>query len=284
MNLQRLTQTITIAGKIYDAAAILASDVAFNSTAYGAQLLSFLQDWFSPAEDICVSTSGSMGAPKKIHVEKDRMMQSARLTCQFLGLQPGDTTLLCMPLEFIGGKMMVVRALVAGLDLHFVSPCARPLEHTAQHFIFSAMVPMQVYDSLHHEGERERLMAIKHLIIGGGSIDEEMGKTLKTFPHAVYSTYGMTETLSHIAVRKLSGSDVSELYHPFESVSLSLAQPDGTLVIHAPLVAKEPIYTHDVAQIDEDGSFRILGRKDNVINSGGIKIQAEEVEALLKPV
>lgn len=284
MNLQRPTQTITIAGKTYDTAALQAEDVAFNVSAYAQQLLDFLRDWFSPSDVMRVFSSGSTGAPKQIMVEKERMMQSARLTCEFLGLQQGDKALLCMPLEYIGGKMVVVRALVAGLDLHFVTPCARPLQHIEERFAFSAMVPMQVYDSLLLEHERARLMAIRHLIIGGGSVDAEMALVLQKFPHHVYSTYGMTETLSHIAMRKLNGSSASDRYHLFNSVRLSLASPDNTLIIDAPLVAKERIYTHDVAHIYEDGSFRILGRKDNVINSGGIKIQAEEVESLLKPV
>ena len=284
MSLQKLVQSITVAGKRYEADAILAGDVAFNALSYGPQLLAFLQEWFSDFDTLLVSTSGSTGVPKQIWVEKERMMQSACMTCTYLGLRQGDSALLCMPLEFIGGKMVVVRALVAGLDLHFVTPCARPLEHTETDFAFSAMVPMQVYDSLQHEFECSRLMGIRHLIIGGGAIDDDMGKTLKTFPNAVYSTYGMTETLSHIAMRKLSGGDANERYYPFDSVSLSLTQPDQTLVIDAPLVAKKTVYTNDVAQIHDDGSFRILGRKDNVINSGGIKIQAEEVERLLKPV
>ena len=142
------------------------------------------------------------------------------------------------------------------------------------------MVPMQVYNTLRVPAERERLMQIRHLIIGGGAIDEAMADVLRTFPHAVWSTYGMTETLSHIALRRLSGPDASEWYTPFEGVSLSLSA-EGCLVIDAPAVHDGLLLTNDMAELS-GRRFRILGRKDNVICSGGIKIQTEEVERRLR--
>lgn len=233
-----------------------------------------------------VHTSGSTGKPKPIWVEKSRMEASARITCDFLGLQEGDTALLCMSLDFIAGKMMVVRSLIRGLDLIVSSPSGHPLSNEKWQEIgmnditFAAMVPLQVYNSLQVPEERERLMRIKHLIIGGGAIDDELAQALKTFPNAVWSTYGMTETLSHIALRRLSGNDSSDWYTPFPSVNISLDN-DGCLVIDAPLVCTEILKTNDIAEI-RNGQFRILGRKDNVIVSGGVKIQMEEVERILK--
>lgn len=233
-----------------------------------------------------VHTSGSTGKPKPIWVEKSRMEASARITCDFLGLQEGDTALLCMSLDFIAGKMMVVRSLVRGLELIVSSPSGHPLSNEKWQEIgmnditFAAMVPLQVYNSLQVPEEQERLKRIKHLIIGGGAIDDELAQALKTFPNAVWSTYGMTETLSHIALRRLSGNDSSDWYTPFPSVNISLDH-DGCLVIDAPLVCTEILKTNDIAEI-RNGQFRILGRKDNVIVSGGVKIQMEEVERLLK--
>jgi O-succinylbenzoic acid--CoA ligase len=146
------------------------------------------------------------------------------------------------------------------------------------------MVPMQVYNSLQVPEERERLKQIKHLIIGGGAIDEAMEAELRSFPNAVWSTYGMTETLSHIALRRISGPEASEWYTPFPSVQISQTA-DGCLVIDAPEVCPEPLITNDIVEILPPHSrFRILGRKDNVICSGGIKIQIEEVERQLKPL
>ena len=143
------------------------------------------------------------------------------------------------------------------------------------------MVPMQVYNSLQVPEERERLMQIRHLIIGGGAIDDALAAALKDFPHHVWSTYGMTETLSHIALRRLNGPDASDWYTPFPSVKVSL-NADDCLVIEAPLVCAERLVTNDIVELSE-GRFRILGRKDNVICSGGIKIQIETVERLLRP-
>ena len=143
------------------------------------------------------------------------------------------------------------------------------------------MVPLQVANSLKVAVERQRLMAIKHLIIGGGAIDDDLERELRDFPNAVWSTYGMTETLSHIALRRISGSEASLWYTPFDGVTVSL-DSRGCLVIDAPHVCHTTLATNDCAEI-RDGKFRILGRIDNVVCSGGIKIQIEEVEQSLKP-
>lgn len=242
----------------------------------------FISDWQSPSPTILVHTSGSTGKPKPILVEKRRMEASARITCSFLGLKPGDSALLCMPLDYIAGKMMCVRSIVGGLRLIRVEPCGHPLQHLDEAPTFAAMVPMQVYNSLQDDRELNILKQIKHLIIGGGAISSKLATALHSFPNAVWSTYGMTETLSHIALRRLSGEDASEWYTPFDGVEVSLNQ-DGCLVINAPEVCAEPLTTNDIAEIDGDGRrFRIRGRRDNVVCSGGIKMQIEEIEAKLQ--
>lgn len=246
----------------------------------------FLDEWNDRSETLLVHTSGSTGKPKPIQVEKKRMEESARITCNFLGLHAGDTALLCLPLDYIAGKMMVVRALTCGLQLIEVSPASHPLAclvGKGQRIDFAAMVPMQVYNSLQVPEERRLLLTIRHLIIGGGAIDDAMEQQLRTFPNAVWSTYGMTETLSHVALRRLNGEEASLWYTPFESVRVGLNE-DNCLVIDAPRVCNAVLTTNDIAEMAEDGRrFRIIGRKDNVIDSGGIKIQAEEVERLLRP-
>ena len=244
----------------------------------------FLAEWNNDSEYVHVRTSGSTGVPKPMLVEKRRMLNSARITCDFLGLREGDTALLCMSLDYIAGKMMVVRSLERRLQLITVPPSGHPLANLSpqtSHLSFVAMVPMQVYNSLKVPEECERLKQICHLIIGGGAIDDALAAALKSFPHHVWSTYGMTETLSHIALRKLNGPDASDCYTPFPSVKVSLSD-EGCLVIDAPEVCAEPLVTNDIAELCE-GRFRILGRKDNVICSGGIKIQIEEVERQLRP-
>ena len=249
--------------------------------------MAFVDEWNNDSAYVEVKTSGSTGEPKRMLVEKRRMLNSARITCDFLGLKPGDTALLCMSTDYIAGKMMVVRSIERGLKLIEVEPCGHPLADNYQlstiHYQlnFAAMVPMQVYNSLQVPEEKKRLMAIRHLIIGGGAIDEEMEAELRSFPNAVWSTYGMTETLSHIALRRISGPEASEWYTPFPTVKLS-TNDEGCLVIDAPEVCAQTLVTNDIVELKPDGRFRIRGRKDNVICSGGIKIQIEEVEQALK--
>lgn len=243
----------------------------------------FLAEWNNGDNRLLVHTSGSTGTPKPLWVEKSRMEASARMTCDFLGLHEGDRALLCLPLDYIAGKMMVVRSLVRKLELVSVEPCGHPLESLLPSLDFVAMVPLQVWNSLQVPKERERLMNIRHLIIGGGPIDDALAAALKDFPNAVWSTYGMTETLSHVALRRLNGTARSEWYTPFDGVEISLNE-DGCLVIDAPYVCDGPLTTNDIAELTASNDkmvFRILGRRDNVICSGGIKIQIEEVERLL---
>ena len=261
----------------------------------------FFSEWNNDSDRVLVHTSGSTGKPKPMMVEKKRMLNSARITCDFLGLKPGDSALLCMSLDYIAGKMVVVRSIERHLHLISVSPSGHPLKNidlkdvngkdVNGEITFAAMVPMQVYNTLQVPEERERLTHIRHLIIGGGAIDASLEKELRSLPGniAIWSTYGMTETLSHIALRRINGAEASEWYQPFDSVKISQTD-EGCLVIDAPLVCAETLVTNDIVEIEsyiynkeEKLRFRIKGRKDNVICSGGIKIQIEEVEALLKP-
>ena len=251
----------------------------------------FLSEWNNDSDRVLVHTSGSTGKPKPMRVEKKRMLNSARITCDFLGLNPGDSALLCMSLDYIAGKMVVVRSIERHLHLISVPPSGHPLKDVDEEITFAAMVPMQVYNTLQVPEERERLSRIRHLIIGGGAIDAALEQELQSLPGdiAIWSTYGMTETLSHIALRRINGDEPSEWYQPFDSVHISQTE-EGCLVIDAPQVCAETLVTNDIVQIEpyiynkvEKLRFRIKGRKDNVICSGGIKIQIEEVETLLKP-
>lgn len=246
----------------------------------------FLNEWNSDSPKVLVHTSGSTGKPKPMWVEKEKMLNSARVTCDFLGLKPGDTALLCMPLDYIAGKMVVVRAIERHMRLVCVKPSGHPLA-SVEPTTFAAMVPLQVYNSLKVPEEKAKLMRIRHLIIGGGAIDAELASELRDFPNHVWSTYGMTETLSHIALRRLNGPEASEWYTPFDGVEISKDEEDS-LVINAPLVHDGVLKTNDRVETRTDNvtgkrQFRVLGRKDNVIDSGGIKIQIEDVERRLKP-
>lgn len=294
---ERREQTITIAGRVYrqDELNLLAQDLGTDP--FYQDLVDFLREWFDDSDEVTVQTSGSTGTPKKMRVAKERMMNSARMTLTFLGLNNGDSTLLCMPMRYIAGKMVVVRALLGQLNLIVVPPCGNPLarlqefnpgrgngggdnahqEHGVQVLDFAAMVPLQVYNSLQEPRERALLFRIRHLIIGGGAVDARMTEQLQDSPNCVWSTYGMTETLSHIALRRINGVEASEFYQPFATVRLQQSE-EGTLIIEAPQVCPELLHTNDIVEFNEQGGFRIRGRRDNVVNSGGIKLQIEEIE------
>ena len=245
----------------------------------------FLAQWNDASPTMEVRTSGSTGTPKLIYIEKERMRASARMTCDFLGIKPADTALLCMPLDYIAGKMMVVRALERNMKLLSVEPSGHPLADSTLSDLnegivhLAAMVPLQVWNTLRVPEERERLHHIKHLIIGGGAIPQELEQELRTIPINVWSSYGMTETLSHIALRRIS----EDYYSPLPGISLSQDQ-DDCLIINAPALCAQTLYTNDIVRFHGKDHFQIIGRRDNTICSGGIKIQIEQVEAWLHSI
>lgn len=241
----------------------------------------FRQTWHDESPALPVHTSGSTGKPKLMEAEKRRMEASARLTCRVLGISLPDTVLLCLPLRYIAGKMQAIRAFVCGLRLFTTAPSSHPL--ALLHFSpsFAAMTPMQAYESLKVPREAALLRGIRCLLLGGGSISPELETRLAAFPNAVWSSYGMTETLSHIALRRLNGPDASSSYRPLPGVEVTLGESER-LIINAPAVCAAPVVTNDRARLHPDGSFDIIGRLDNVVCSGGLKLQIEEIERQLR--
>lgn len=250
---------------------------------YLQQIFSFLKEWFSDSAYVRVKTSGSTGAPKEYMVEKEKMRNSALMTCRFFALDATKNALLCMSAEYIAGKMMLVRAIVSGMNLVCVEPCGNPLRDIASKIDFAAMVPMQLYNTLQHETETCALNRIGDVIVGGGAVRPSLTESLHTLRCSVWSTYGMTETLSHIALRRLNGKCASAHYTPLQGVRVTLAER-GTLDIEAPLLCDGILHTNDVAALHDDGTFDILGRIDNTVCSGGIKIQLERMEEKLQQV
>lgn len=249
-------------------------------TGIQADLADFLAEWWSDSPGMELQTSGSTGAPKRMLATREAMMASAAASCRFFGLKPGDTALLCLPLQYIAGKMMIVRALVGGLNLIISEPSSTPLAGLERAIDFAPMVPMQVTTTLAQPNGAEQLAHVRTLLLGGGFVDPALEEQLQTLPCRVFTSYGMTETLSHIALRAANGPQRCDCYTPLPGVSLSLT-PDGTLQVTAPYLNIHNLPTNDLAEIGEDGTFRILGRADAVINSGGVKIQAEDIERTL---
>ena len=242
-----------------------------------ADLGDFLAQWWSDTPTMPLHTSGSTGKPKLLHATKAAMAASAAATCRAFGLSPGNSALLCLPLRYIAGQMMIVRAIVGGLNLIVTEPSSTPLAGLLHNIDFAPLVPMQVASTLNQPEGAASLARIQTLLLGGGFVDTALEARLQALPCRVFTSYGMTETLSHIALRAANGPQRSDYYTPLSGVSLSLSSA-GTLQISVPYLGITHLTTNDRAEIVPDGRFRILGRVDAVINSGGVKIQAEDIE------
>ncbi len=282
--LECMSKEIELNGKTYSVSNLnqfLDTATTSQMRSYYSEVVNFITDWYADDKELLVHTSGSTGTPKELRIAKEKMVNSALLTCNYFNLKKGDSILLCMPLQYIAGKMMLVRAVVAQLAVWVRPPQGRPVKELNQHIDFAAMVPLQLYNSLSFKEDRANLKAIRQVLIGGGSIDRGVEEQLASFTNGFYSSYGMTETVSHIALRKVNGAERSEWYSPFPSVSLGQTDA-GALTIDAPLVANEFLITNDVVEFNSRGDFKVLGRLDNIINSGGVKIQVEKVEEKLR--
>ena len=259
----------------------LAYSYVKEGAVYEQELGNFLLDWLDGNDYILVKTSGSTGRPKQLKIKKDAMVNSAIATGNFFNLQPGDSAIHCLPSSFIAGKMMLVRALILGLKLDLVEPKAIPFINTQKQFDFCAFTPMQLKNSVNN------LTNIKTIIVGGGNVSSGIINSLQNIKTTVYETYGMTETVSHIAVKKLNNfSDSKALlknlcFETLPNITISQDTRD-CLVIDAPYLSKEKIVTNDIVKLHTKTTFEWLGRYDNIINSGGIKLHPEQIENKLK--
>ena len=239
----------------------------------------FILDWFDESDFILQKTSGSTGEPKTFMLKKDIMKKSAKLTCEFFELSEGDTALLCLPVDFIAGKMMVVRALAYGLNLITASPSSDPLKAINRKIDFTAMVPLQVSTVL--ENEKSNLDLISNLIIGGAEVSLQLEEKLLRTECRCFETFGMTETYSHIALREISNENKERAFTTMKDVTAQ-CDKQGKLIITAPFISEIPLETNDLVEILTPNKFRWQGRADNLINTGGIKIIPELLERKLK--
>lgn len=250
------------------------------------QVETFIQEFENESPFIEVQTSGSTGIPKRMLVEKQRMRHSAQRTLSALDLHLGAVALICLPVQYIAGKMMVVRALVGSMRIEAVTPASNPLlefdESKLGAQTLLAVTPHQLAEIINNPASLRIFQNISHVIIGGGAIPANVEAIAATLPHsmAIYATYGMTETLSHIALRRVNGPVRQDYFSPLEGVQIS-KDTDGCLVISDSFTTSEPLRTNDLVEIFPNGGFRILGRRDNVISSGGVKLQLETLEQQL---
>lgn len=239
----------------------------------------FLISWLSEGDEIDVKTSGSTGAPKLISIPKTAMVASAEASGAFLNLKPGETALLCLSASTIAGLMMVVRSMVLKLNLILIPPDGKPCKSINPDIKtdFAAMVPAQVFNCMSDDRGRIFLSNINKLIIGGGEIHAKLEQQLQGLPNAVYATYGMTETITHVAMRRVNGKNRSEEFKTLPGIKIS-TDDRGCLMIYAPRISDQPLITNDLVDITGSNSFRWLGRADNIINRGGKKLIPEVIE------
>lgn len=260
------------------------ASVAYNlikeGEAYEARIGSFLLDWLNDKEYVVVKTSGSTGTPKKYRLRKEHMINSAMATGKFFDLPAGTTALHCLPANFIAGKMMLVRAMILGWDLDTVPPKASPLDQVFKLYDFSAMTPFQLDNSL------SRLHVLRKLIVGGGAVSANLKRLVQGLGTKIYETYGMTETVSHIAARRINPTKEKESPIPFKVLpEIAISKDEREcLVIDAPNITDDKLVTNDVVEILSPKKFLWKGRIDNVINSGGVKLYPEEIEAKLDAI
>ena len=237
----------------------------------------FLLEWLDDNAFVVVQTSGSTGQPKAIKLRKQAMVNSCIATANYLGLEPGDSSLHCLPGQYIAGKMMLVRAMILGLEVDLVEPTSQPMFDYEKHYRFCAMLPMQLKSTLTY------LHNVDIIIVGGSSVSKKLIASTQALKTKVFATYGMTETATHIALKPINNTLETSFFEVLPGVSISQDDRD-CLVIEAPKVTTEKIVTNDIVKLHSATHFEWLGRIDNVINSGGLKLFPEQIEEKLKEI
>ena len=255
------------------------TQISICNTQWQQDIFEFILEWFDEKTYVQAKTSGSTGEPKSIQLEKEKMNQSAKMTGEFFNFKKGNTALLCLSPQFIAGKMMIVRALIWQMELICVKPDGHPLAILNQDIDFAAMIPLQVRNSIQKPSQLNR---IKTILIGGGVLDKDVEKQVQGLNSRCCASFGMTETLSHVAIKTLNGSEKSKSYKALKNISFSLDER-SCLKIDAPALLSAPIVTNDMVELKSETEFEWLGRFDNVINSAGIKLFPEQIEEKIAP-
>lgn len=253
------------------------NEIKTSTEQWQRDIYAFILEWLDENSHVKAQTSGSTGQPQTIQLEKAKMIQSAKMTGEFFNFKKGDKALLCLSPQFIAGKMMIIRSLVWQMYLVCVKPDGHPLTELNMDIDFAAMIPLQVHNSIHNI---DQINLVKTILIGGGVVDKHLDDQLQHLSTHCYSSFGMTETLSHIAIKSLNGSLKSNRYKALGSISLSTDDRD-CLKITAPKLLDQAITTNDIVNLVSNNEFEWLGRFDHVINSAGIKIFPEQIEEQL---
>lgn len=249
------------------------------STEFEQETFLFLYNWLNGCPQFDIHTSGSTGIPKKISITREQMQASAELTINTLSLPLRGTSLVCLHTGFIAGKMMLVRSLINQMAITAIEPDNNPMLafNDSAAFDFTAIVPLQLYSIMDDYASEHKLKKIKNVIVGGADINETHKIRLSSYSNSVYHTYGMTETVSHIALKRLSDKP-QENFSALKGVQIKKDER-GCLCVKAEVTGNEWLVTNDMVNVVNNNEFTVTGRYDNVINTGGVKVQAELLEA-----
>ena len=249
---------------------------------YEQKVIVFCRKWLAGQSEFIIHTSGSTGEPKPIALTRNQMIASAELTGKTFDLKAGDTALVCLNVDYIAGMMMLVRGMILDLKLIIIEPSANPLEKLKNlHFDFFAFVPLQLQNLLENHKNMAILNQAKAVIVGGAAVNEVLENKIQKLSVPVFSTYGMTETVSHIAIKRLNTDKKNNNFQILEGVKIGI-DDRNCLNIISESSNNELIQTNDIVEIVSEKEFRLIGRFDNIINSGGVKIQLEKVEKLIE--
>ncbi|MCS7003752.1 MAG: AMP-binding protein [Cytophagales bacterium] len=238
----------------------------------------FVVDWLAGKQEFIMRTSGSTGEPRPIIATRSQIQASVNATQKALQLSSEFKALICLPLQFTAGIMMLARCLIVGMKPIVVEPSSNPLIKLEEQVDFAAFVPLQLQNILQDPESVIKLNRMKKVLVGGAALPERVVQKLQSLSVEVWATYGMTETVSHIALQKLNGSDKQNFFVALPNVQLR-TNDEGCLEIFGDVTNFQWITTRDVVELQENKRFfKIIGRADNIINSGGIKIQPEVVE------
>ena len=273
--------TLRFSHTLLTATDLLANPDVSLFSEYQQTAIRFCHAWLAGQQQFTLHTSGSTGTPKPVAVSRTHMQASAALTRDALGLQAGNTALVCLNIRYIAGIMMLVRGMEIGMHLTLIEPDSHPLHSLPENttFDFLSFVPLQMQHSLE---KTTVLNAAKAIILGGAALSQTLEEHLQSVQAPIFHTYGMTETVSHIALRRVNGSQKSTLFTVLAGIRIR-TDDRNCLIINTP-TAEGEIVTNDVVELVSEKTFRLLGRIDNVINSGGVKVQAELVEKALEKI
>lgn len=270
-------QSMVVNGVVYSIDQVV-QEPTLGKSNFEKSTFAFCRDWLAGKKEFIMPTSGSTGIPKSIVVQRNQMIASAEATGVFLGLKAGDNALVCLDTKYIAGAMMLVRCFHIGMNPIIVEPSSNPIKSVESTIDFAAFVPLQLRYLL--DESSTKLNQISTAIIGGASIDLQLENEVKKLTVSLYSTYGMTETISHVALKRLNGDQIDTAYRALPGIVFE-TDSRGCLIANVPYLS-EPIITNDLVELVSKTSFHWIGRWDNIINSGGIKISPEKLETELQ--